>query len=323
MPGTRISIRRKILVAFALSLEVAAAQENAFPLNVGNQWVYRATGAGSSQPVVVEVTGAQEINGATYFLTAGFTPDTAYLRLSSDGGLFAYDPAAGTESPWIAFGVTEGSTFLTSIDSCSSSAILRSKSTKADLAIGSFSNLIRITYIPTCADAGITEELYLPYIGLVRRGRTTFAGPRTLDLVYARIGGVTVVGAPEVSFTLAVDQPFYVVSSLRPSPLPPILARLTLRNTGGPLTLNYADGQEFDLVLRNAKSEVVYRWSASLGFTQALRAEQFAGERNRAIAIPLTDSKGATLPPGNYTLEAFLTAQAPSAFRAQVGLSLR
>ena len=76
-------------------------------------------------------------------------------------------------------------------------------------------------------------------------------------------------------------------------------------------------------MLRNAKGDIVYRWSSDKGFTQSVRTELVLGERNRAIAIPLIDTKGAPLPPGNYTLEAFLTALAPAAFRAQVGIALR
>jgi hypothetical protein len=192
------------------------------------------------------------------------------------------------------------------------------------LPIGSFANLFRVTYTPSCADAGIQEELYLPYIGLVRRTRTTIAGPRVLELVYARIAGVTVVGAPDTSFALTVDKSVYVVSGANPQQPAPILARITLRNTtGSPLTLTYPSGQEFDFILRNPKGDIVYRWSADKGFTQGVRQEDFAGERNRAVSIPLVDLNGAQLAHGNYLLEASLTALPPAAFRAQVGITVR
>jgi len=303
---------------------VASAQDFYFPLHVGDQWVYRTAGAGSAQPVVLEVVGAQDLNGYTYFLTNGFGLDAAYLRMSSDGVLYSYDPVARIESPWVDFGRSEGESYKTTMDTCSPEATVQTKSYKAELPIGTFSNLLRITYKPSCADAGIEEELYLPYIGLVRRTRTTFAGPRTLELVYARIAGVTVVGAPESSIGLTVDKSVYVVSGLRAQPPEPLLARLTLRNTGGaPLRLTYPDGQEFDLLLRDAKGNIVYRWSSDKGFTQSVRVEDFSGERNRAVSIPLVDTKGNVLAPGNYVLEALLTAMPPAAFRAQVGITLK
>ncbi len=323
MPGTGTFIS-KIFTLAVFATGLACAQDNYFPLHVGDQWVYRTAGAGSAQPVVLEVVGAQDLNGYTYYLTTGFGIDTVYLRVSNDGVLYSYDPVARIESTWVDFSAAEDGSYKTSIDSCSPQATIQSKSYKADLPIGSFANLFRVTYTPSCADAGIQEELYLPYIGLVRRTRTTFAGPRILELIYARIAGVTVVGAPETAFALTVDKSVYIVSGANPLPVLPMLARLTLRNTSGiPLALTYPSGQEFDFVLRNAKGDIVYRWSSDKGFTQGVRLEDFSGERNRAVSIPLTDANGALLPPGNYVLEASMTALPPAAFKAQVGIALR
>lgn len=328
MPGTKTITSRSL---FLLLLAGAAVAQDYMPLQVGNQWVYRASALNPFRdpPIVVEVTDAQAVDGNVYFLTTGLASNPVYLRQGQDGVLYAYDPQTRREQPWVAFQTPEGGTFATGIDSCNTSGKVTTRGGAENIPIGFFSNLLKINYTLSCADAGIVEDVYLPYIGLVRRTRDSIGGPRVYDLIYARLGGVTVVGAAETFFSLSVDRNTVTLPNpmiLAPSFGPPTLvARLTLRSTTqGPVTLSYPSSQEFDLVLRNAKGDIVYQWSANQVFLQATRFESFGpGERNRAILIPLADSRGGTLPVGLYTLEAYLTASPPYSFRAQVGIEIR
>src|SRR5574340_616264 len=256
---------RAALLVLALS-GIAGAQDY-FPLEVGNQWVYRVSGRAAGDPLTVEVARTAEFNGQTYALLRGLAGD-AWLRAAADGSLYAYDPNVNTERLWTAFA-------------------------------GDF-----VSSVPPCQQPARVSEKPASYTGPI-------AGPRTYDLVYARLGGITVVSGKETGFTLTLDQTVYRGT--------PMLARLTIRNTqDAPLRLNFTAGQRYDLVIRNDKGEVVYQWSRGKFFTLALGTEVIGpGEKNWAITVPLDD-----IPNGHYVVEGWLTTAGPRAYAASVGFDI-
>ena len=296
--------------AFCFST-IAFPQADYFPFQVGNQWVYRSAGRG--QHIVMEVLRSGLFDGNTYYLTRNFLNRDAWLRTREDGALVAYDPETKQESALAVFGADEGSAYTTSIDPCNSAAKIISRSVNARLPVGQFDNALAIDYSPPkCADAGLFTEQYLPSIGLAQRSRQTIAGPQTYDLYYARIGGVTVISAPEVTFGVTLDKAVYDT--------PQVMARLTLRVVQpDPLSLNFFSGQEFDLVVKNSAGDTVYRWSDGQAFAQILHTLSVGpGEKNYAIQFELDGP-----PAGVYTVEAWLTAEDPQRYRARVAFEIR
>jgi hypothetical protein len=291
-------------------------QPDYLPLQAGNQWVYRIEPRG--QPVVMEVIEARVFDDNTYYLTRNFLNSDTWLRTTEDLTLVSYDTETKQESVLVQFGAGEGSTYRTDIDPCNTSAKVISRSMKMRLPIGQFDNVLAIGYPPGfCADAGLGAEHYVPSIGLARRTRQTIAGPLTYDLSYARLGGVTMISAPEVTFSLTLDSAVYESS--------PVMARLTLRVVQPePLRLNFRTSQEFDLAVKNEAGEIVYRWSDGRGFLEALHALNAGpGEKNYAVQFQLRDAQGNPLPAGIYTAEAWLTTEDPQRYRAQVAFESR
>jgi hypothetical protein len=193
----------------------------------------------------MEVLKSGVFDANTYYLTRNFLGADTWLRTREDRTLVSYDPSTQQESALVAFDAAEGATYKTSIDPCSSTANIISRSMKTRLPVGQFDNLLAINYPPgVCADAGLATEQYLPSIGLAQRTRQTIAGPVTYDLTYARIGGVIVISAPEVTFSLTLDSAVYESSQVG--------ARLTLRVVQPePLRLSFRTAQEFELVVKN------------------------------------------------------------------------
>ena len=177
--------------------------------------------------------------------------------------------------------------------------------------MGQFTNALAIDYPPAnCADAGITSELYLPYVGLLQRTQTSLAGPVVYDLVYANLGGITTIAAPERSFTVSVIDP-------GSAPGGQATVRLTLRNARAqPLTLTFPTAQRFDLVLRDGNGAIVYQWSAARTFAQVLGMLQVTLEKTWVVQIPV-----GSLPPGRYTVQAGLSTQ-PVNYRGQTTFDL-
>jgi hypothetical protein len=178
-------------------------------------------------------------------------------------------------------------------------------------------------------DAGLTEEIFHRWTGLVRRTETTIGGPRTYNLVYVRTAGVTVVSQPELHFSLTLDEAVYIANLMPPidplSSVPRLTARLTLRNTTDkPLTLDFASGQRYDMEIKDEKGAVVYRWSDGMAFTMALGQETIGpGEKNYVIVVRLAGKDGRPLAEGRYTAEAWITTSGPRSFRASMGFEVR
>ena len=305
----------------------AFAQTNFFPLDVGNQWIYRSSVGGAETSWKVEVTGESTRDGQVYAVVEGFPAGKRWLRRTSDNKILALDEETGTEGLWYDFGA-EGRQWNTVQDQCSPTATIPSLTSEYRGPVGEFNTALRVQYLPGgCADAGISQDVFLPYVGLVSRSITTFAGPRTWDLVYAKLGTSTVISEPSLSFTLTLDRNTYRFNPLSAEPrdtTPTLNARLTLRNsTADPVPLEFGSSQTYDLVIKNEDGKEVYRWSEGRAFTMAFRSEQFSGEANWMIGVKLTGADGKVLPAGKYSAEAWLTPVGDLRFSSAVRFEIR
>jgi hypothetical protein len=313
MRGTKTTILNALLLA--ASLPAFGADPDYFPLAVGNSWVYKVTQGRLPDVETIEVTGTMRFNGRDYYAVKFFGRD-AFLRMATDGTLYEYDSSAKKEKVWVAFGSDPGQAFTTEIDSCVKTGKIDSKAARYSGAIGNFTNALQVTFTQSCADAGIQNQMFLPYVGLVQHV-VDIAGSRKYTLIYSRTG-VTEVSTPEIRFSLSLDSAIYPVDPKGPAP--EMIARFTLRNTTpDPIMLQFPSGQSYDLKIRNEKGEVVYAWSADKIFAQMFRTETFnPGERNYVVRVPLP-----SLPTGKYVVDAYLTTATPGSYAASVGFNYR
>ncbi|MCP5113852.1 MAG: hypothetical protein GY953_23720 [bacterium] len=303
---------RTISLFLSLAAAAVAFQPDYFPLRVGNQWVYTRGGLGAGGPVVVEVVDVDVFDHLPFALVRGFPSGNVWLRLEEDGRLLARDPDTGDISTWVAFDAALNEPFNTTIDPCNSTGSIVSREASLTGPVGEFTTALEVAYTPACADAGVVTDLFLPYVGLTRRTVTSIAGPRTWDLVYARLGGVTFVTEPSFSVGLSVNQVRFA-SGDEPGLL---RARFNLRNVRlDPVTLTFPSSQRFDFIIRDSDGVEVYRWSDGRAFPQVITTETFAMEKNYAIETPLASGE-IPFPPGTYTIEAQLTPLGPSTFSA-------
>jgi hypothetical protein len=280
-----------------------------FPLQVGNSWVYRVVEGRVRNAQTIDVESRESIEGTEYF-KVNFFERTIYLRPADNGSVLAYDPETKQEQLWLPTGERERA--LTVMDPCSRTAHVESRTATAKTTLGEFNNLLHIRYEPNCADAGVAQQYFLPYAGLIRHELITFAGPQVYELVHFR-SGYTVVDAPHQQFALSLDSSKYPAGDDTQ-----LFARLTLRNTQAePLVLTFPSGQMFDLKIINNKGEIVYTWSADKLFPQIVTTEQIGpGEKNWSLDAPI-----GTLAPGRYVVEAYLVT-APLMYSARVGFEV-
>jgi hypothetical protein len=250
------------------------------------------------------VEAIERAEGRDYYRVS-FFEQYLLLRQAEDGSLLKFDPQTRTEGVWLPFGAAEGSSVRTEMDQCSRTVTVASAAAKIAIGIGTFDNALHLRYTPNCADAGVTEQYFLPYVGMVLHETTSIAGPVRHELVYSLTGATNVVGRTN-AFTLSTDAPVYKAGQTTE-----LLARVTLR-VSEPIQLTFPSGQNTDLRITNERGDSVYVWSADKLFTQIFRELQIEGERNWVMSVPITD-----LPPGRYTAEGWLTTQ-PKLYSAVV-----
>jgi hypothetical protein len=288
-----------------------------FPLAIGNQWIFRSSGR-FVHNLHIEVGSPKVFEGVEYFAVYGIQPildRPRWLRTAEGGAIVEYVEPQKTSRPFLSLDKPVGETFAANVDGCNRSATVTARDAKLSLAAaGDFTNILSVKYSDSiCADTGLDTDFFLPNIGLVKRIETSFAGPVTYELAYARVNGFILLHQPETSFGLSTPSP--IVEGSR------IFARLTLRNGGKtPLRLNFNSSQQFNLILTEAASgRVVYNWASDKLFLQALETMEIEDEQNWTVDFPTPEP----LKAGSYILEAFLTTSSRSqAYRSTVSIDV-
>lgn len=319
--------RKIFTISLALAGLASAAQPDYFPLQPGNQWVYRIGGGGGDRFLTLEIARTGHFGGRTYSLLRGLPAGEFWLRMDEAGNLRTYSPERNLEELWYAFHAPEGEEYTTFLPGAPSQARIVSRRAAYKGPACEVDYALEVRYLPA-GGSGIERELFLPYIGLVHRSEKTAAGRvLTYDLIYSRTGGVTVLSAPELSFSLTLDRLVYYANLMPPVDparvVPEMTARLTLRNTTGvPLELVWPSGQRYDFQIRNEKGEVVWRWSDGRAFILLYGKEWFTGERNYTELIRLGEASTKPWPQGRYVLEGWLATEA-RAFTASAPFEIR
>ena len=301
-----------------------------FPLEEGNSWTYAITGFAAQGSVSIRVTRSVAVNGITYHEVEGYTPEPVLLRRTRSGQIVELQTGSGTEQLWYDFGAPPGSSWHPGMAlDCLGTASLSKQAGSAETPAGVFDDVVSIDYRGTnCADAGMQEEVFAAGVGLIRRTSLTIGGPRSLVLVEASLGTGQIPGQ-RISVSLSIDKPAYTADLMPPvSPdraIPIMHAAFKVANTSDqPLRLTTPSGQEFDLVIKNAQGDVIYRWSDGKFFTQAASTIDLSpGHRTYAVEIPLSEAENQPLAPGKYTVESWLAVVPPESYRATTSFEIQ
>jgi len=307
----------------------AVAVPDYFPLSPGNVWIYRGAGARAESILTIEVGTWEVFQGRAYFRLQVSPNGDYWVRMTEDGSLVAFDPDRKAEQVWYNFQVPAGQPYATFLPGvCCGQAVVQSRSAEYRGPIGEFDRALEMRY-PGVFQVGLEKELFLPYVGMVHRSIAT-GGPSmsSYDLIYARLGGVTVISARELAFSLSLDNSIYYANfmpPIDPGRVAPVLrARLTLRNTADSVQLTFPSGQTFDFLIKNEKGDVIYRWSDGKAFTLVFRTGTLGpGEMNYVVETRLADKDGKPWPQGRYIAEGWLTTMGPRAYLASVAFELR
>jgi hypothetical protein len=286
-----------------------------FPLQEGNTWTYRETATG--QTFSVRLGQPVTIAGHVYYDLIGYTDTDLRVRIEETYGALVYwDEVRNQEILLTSFEQFEGGHWVAPFRPCpEEDGQGRLKLGNHDGPVGPVPGVLEIQYRGIgCADIGLLQEQYAEHLGMLRRVTSTLAGPRTFDLIAARVGNITIDAAPSASFSV----------SLGPTVGEgPVAATFRLHvHSKSSLTLAFSSGQEYDFALKDSAGTTLWRWSASATFLQAPHQRIVADEWSETVGIPWPTISAGVLQPGNYTVEAVVTNANTLPFAATVPVTI-
>ena len=295
---------RQSVFLFLFSLGSLLAQvQDYFPLVPGSIWMYRSTNG--LQPLTMRVGEAAERGGQVFYPLEGYAPSRLLVRNAGDGLYTYWDETAKQAAPFLYF---DGQQFDSVLGECKQQGTADTRDSDYKGPVGTSRTARAIRYTPgACADAGLTREVFVPYLGMVQRAETSITGERTLDLIYAQIGGITYIQEPNISFTISqtvLDKNLAV--------------KLVLQNrTDKDLVLDFRSGQIFDFRIWDTRGEVIYTWSSTRLFPQVIQRLQVRGEEAWHELIPVD-----MLRPGLYSIEGYLVNSDGTKYSASASFNL-
>lgn len=309
-----MSLFKGAMIAIALH-SCALWGADFFPLREGNSWTYRepVTGQTFSIQVGSPVTAA----GNTYYKLTGYLDSDLLVRVEGVYGALVYwDEARNQEILLTSFEQFEGGYWVAPFRPCPEQVGQgQLKLGNHDGPAGPVPGVLEIRYLAIgCADVGPVQEQYAEHLGMLRRIQTTIAGPRTFDLIAARVGSLTIAAPPTARFSVSVG----------PTVAPgPVTATFRLQvNAPSPLTLSFSSGQEYDFALDDSAGNTLWTWSANRTFAQALHQRTVKDEWSATVEIPWPVATGGTLQPGDYTVRASVTTAGSTAFAAAAPVTI-
>ncbi|MBS1856275.1 MAG: hypothetical protein JST11_12990 [Acidobacteria bacterium] len=301
-----------------LAAATAAAAPEYLPLQAGNEWTYRDAASGAVFQIRVGLPVMHQ--GNAYHKVTGYAASAVFLR-AEGANLYGFDEEADREFLFSSFEPVEGAWLDTTIGGCPQGYQPQARNVPYGAAHAWFPQALDVRYRSySCADTGIERELYVANVGLVRRSVSTIAGPATYDLIHARAGALTYMGEPAASFHVVLDRTVVEAGAGAEQRLR-VTLRLSLYHAVAQ-KLEFASAQRYDIQVRNANGEIVYRWSDDAVYAQAIEERIVAGEAVFAQEIPLRLRGGEPLPPGMYTVEAWLNTPARE-FAGAAGIEVR
>lgn len=297
----------------------ASAAFSYFPLEVGNQWVYKRTALGGSEHwrVTVDARLAEE-GGPVRFALDGYLGSRRTVHSGMDGNVTELRLDGSGENFWYLLDSSVGKSWELRLDNLladspllrcvhRSELILASRTETVEVPAGSFRDVIRIDFTSFCSDAGIVSEWFAPGIGLVRRVESSFAGPIVSELVHAEVGDL-VLPVEAYSTSLSLEKGNYVNNFMAPG-APDAIATLqgifVLRNdSSDPSEFTFAGCKSVSISVVNDRGQSLVTTRADDGgccmCENLLRLVLAEDKLAMRISFELATPDGKPLPDGRY-----------------------
>ncbi len=286
---------RNALTAVLFSIPLFAG-EAYLPLQAGNTWTYRMQGG--SDTFTIRVGTPIMSNDTVYYRLFGYTPKALWVRADKNNNLYYLDEDAEQDRPLTSFEYARGAWFQANARQCEQEGQVDEEHTDWAGPVGWFPSTLTIHYRSHgCADVGVESERYAANIGMMERTVTTFAGPRTYELVSAHVGSLDIRSGAKGNFNVSVR-----LADAEPK----AIATLELR-TDNPVLLKDLSIVEVDVQLRTPDGHVIWRSTDGVASPPAVRDASLM-VRSWDVEIPLASWNGNGFPDGQYQVEAWVNS---------------
>lgn len=283
---------------FLLALcALAAGAAEYFPLRQGNTWTYRDTATGAE--FTVRVGTPVYARERVFHQLRGYLDRPVLARYNDRHQLVALDEETDNEVILTVFEPLDRIGWNAPFRQCEQDGFTDSKRQDYNGPTGQFPEVLNVHYRSYgCADAGVVREQYAENIGMLRRTVATIAGPRSYDLVYARIGNLEVNAAPSVAFSATL---FPEANGDRT-----VLLRLRHMPPAG-IQLAFKSSQEYEVVVRDNTGRTLWRWSDDKGFTAAVTERIIGPDWAIPVRIPAGVFPSGHIAPNTLFIQSWLT----------------
>jgi hypothetical protein len=307
---------RNALIGSAVLLSLVTITGNVsaaelLPLAPSNGWIYRDAVTGDS--FSVQVGAPVYLNQRLYHTLRGYGITTLLVHVNEYGNIVYWDEERAQDILLISFEYVPKAWWEAPMRECPQQG-QTTRSRTVHTGSGGKWEALDIRYRSfECFDAGSESEQFAENIGMVRRVVNTIAGPRTYDLIYARVGTQVIsagnVGGFRVTALPSRSPGFWLVTLRIEVP------------AGTEVKLNFPSSQEYDARLRDSEGQILWTWSADKLFAQIQHELVIRGGFSATIEVPHPPS----IPEGPhfFTIEAWLTnAEREPRFAAVTGVEL-
>lgn len=283
----------------------AGATDRFFPLHTGDFWQYRSTDG--QHQFRIEASLPFIDSGRVYYSVRGYVDGTRqqFIREVEGTGLFVGDFETNTEKLLTSFNPVATPTFPADLRPCGT--VLGTVHPQRDalmLPSGFWRDTLRITYqTANCGEPTVLSEVYAPGIGLVQRTLRVGESTREFNLIYARVNNQLVFSGA-FSLTSLISHP--------PTQGDTVL-RFTILSSGGygrEAAHSFDTNQRYDMVIRDGNRNKIWQYSDGRSFLPG--PFKINGPADFDIEVPLESLPGKTIAPGLYTVEVWLTTDAPN-----------
>ncbi len=306
MRGNPKFLKRMAAVAL-LAVGAPAMAADYLPWKEGDTGVY----TGSPFESAREMTADFVFGPWSHFTEfVGLGPNWAFT--GSGERIYLFDASTGARSLLTNFNAAVGFTTKLNAQPCNvGEVVLAAKGLEITVPAGHFDDVVRLDLKPSCADAGVVSMWFAKGVGPIKWAESNIAGLQTYSLAKGMINGVKYPRPMGLAVRGLFPHPEIWINVMPPGPpVPPTvpvslkLANHTLRD----VTYQFNTSQRFDIVLRDARGNVILRWSDGKAFLQVLGEITLAPGDTYEVGggLTLAYKDGTPVVEGDYNLEIHL-----------------
>lgn len=318
----RLLARVALVSLFAAAATATTASANTYLiLKPTDNAVYMN---GNGQMTYLSLTASNVAGWIKYseFLGAG---ERFVWTSTANEAVYLFNEEKNSSEKLVNFADPVGTRYTFNLGDCTKGGTLAQKGITINTAAGSFTNVIRMTFTNSCADAGTGEAWFAPQVGVIKWTSQSLIGPVTQELAGAKVGS-KLYGITALQSALKLTPGFSASHVVMNGAARQATANIKVTNTGNhDMTLHFASGQEFEISLIDRNNHVLNTWGARVRFIQGAHDVVIGAGKSQDFGgvLALQNLNGNQLPAGQYTLRIELKSTQATANHVSMPTNVR